>query len=117
MNKAANRKSENMITDNTNFIIIGLGLIGGSYAKALAQKGYTVYAIDTSEITIQFAKEQGIIADGATDVEDAASQGFFRKADMAIFALYPTAMLDWLQNYQAHFRPGRQGKFRHYQQR
>lgn len=106
MNKAANRKSENMITDNTNFIIIGLGLIGGSYAKALAQKGYTIYAIDTSEITIQFAKEQGIIADGATDVEDAASQGFFRKADMAIFALYPTAMLDWLQNYQAHFRPG-----------
>ena len=101
-----NRKSDNMINDNTQFIIIGLGLIGGSYAKALAKKGYTVYAIDTSEITIQFAKEQGIITDGATLVAEAAAKGFFQNADMAIFALYPTAMLDWLRNYQDNFRPG-----------
>ncbi len=95
-----------MITDNTKFIIIGLVLIGGSYAKALAKKGYTVYAIDTSEITIEFAKEQGIITDGATVVAEAVAKGFFENADMAIFALYPTAMLDWLQNYQDKFRPG-----------
>lgn len=99
-------KSESMITDNTKFIIIGLGLIGGSYAKALAKKGYTVYAIDISEITIQFAKEQGIITDGATEVAEAAAKGFFANADMAIFALYPTAMLDWLKSHQDNFRSG-----------
>lgn len=93
-----------MITENTKFIIIGLGLIGGSYAKGLSNRGYEVYAIDTDRITIEFAKSQGIIADGETDVEKAAEKGFFTKADMAVFALYPTAMLEWLQKYQKYFK-------------
>ena len=95
-----------MITENTKFIIIGLGLIGGSYAKGLSNRGYEVYAIDTDRITIEFAKSQGIITDGETDVEKAAEKGFFAKADMAVFALYPTAMLEWLQKYQQHFKSG-----------
>lgn len=95
-----------MITDNTKFIIIGLGLIGGSYAKALSKKGYTVYAIDVSETTINFAKEQGIIEDGATTVEVAINKGFLQAADMAVFALYPTAMVEWLEKYQEHFKSG-----------
>lgn len=95
-----------MITENTKFIIIGLGLIGGSYAKGLSNRGYEVYAIDTDRITIEFAKSQGIITDGETDVEKAAEKGFFAKADMAVFALYPTAMLEWLQKYQSHFKSG-----------
>lgn len=95
-----------MITNSTKFVIIGLGLIGGSYAKALAKKGYTVYAVDISDITIKFAKEQGIISDGATSAEEAVKKGFLQDADMAIFALYPTAMLNWLQNHQQHFKSG-----------
>lgn len=95
-----------MITNNTKFIIIGLGLIGGSYAKALSKKGYTVYAVDISEATINFAKEQGIIQDGATNAEEAANKGFLQQADMAVFALYPTAMVNWLENNQHHFKPG-----------
>lgn len=93
-----------MINEKTKFFIIGLGLIGGSYAKALTKKGYTVYAIDTNRITIEFAKEQGIITDGETDVKSAYQKGFFDKADLAIFALYPTAMLDWLEKYQQLFK-------------
>ena len=93
-----------MINEKTKFFIIGLGLIGGSYAKALTKKGYTVYAIDTNRITIEFAKEQGIITDGETDVKSAYKKGFFDKADLAIFALYPTAMLDWLEKYQQLFK-------------
>ena len=54
----------------------------------------------------EFAKSQGIITDGETDVEKAAEKGFFAKADMAVFALYPTAMLEWLQKYQSHFKSG-----------
>lgn len=94
-----------MITNNTKFIIIGLGLIGGSYAKALSKKGYTVYAVDISEATINFAKEQGIIQDGAINAEEAVSKGFLQQADMAVFALYPTAMVNWLENNQQHFKP------------
>ncbi|MGI5825730.1 MAG: prephenate dehydrogenase [Bacillota bacterium] len=95
-----------MITENTKFIIIGLGLIGGSYAKALTKHGYEVYAVDTDQITIEFAKAQGIVADGATDVDTAVKKGFFEKADMAVFALYPNAMLEWLEKYQQYFKSG-----------
>ncbi len=95
-----------MITEKTKFLIIGLGLIGGSYAKALSRHGYTVYAIDTNALTIAFAQAQGIITDGATEVEQGVTKGFFREASMGIFALYPTAMLQWLETYQQHFSSG-----------
>ena len=35
----------NKITAETEFLIIGLGVIGGSYAEALSRKGYKVKAI------------------------------------------------------------------------
>ena len=45
-------------------LIIGLGLIGGSYAKGLSKKGYEVYGIDTDSETIKYAVENKIIKDG-----------------------------------------------------
>ncbi|UKI49133.1 MAG: hypothetical protein L6U99_10185 [Clostridium sp.] len=36
-------------------MIVGLGLIGGSYAKGLIKKGYEVYGIDTNKETRDFA--------------------------------------------------------------
>ena len=35
--------------------IIGLGIIGGSYAKGLSMKGYEVYGVDKDENTIKYA--------------------------------------------------------------
>ena len=32
--------------DKMNFCIVGLGLLGGSYAMALTEKGHTVTAVD-----------------------------------------------------------------------
>ena len=51
---------------NTNILLIGLGLIGGSYARALKKKGFRVTAIDTRKEAIDFAKETGIIDEGYT---------------------------------------------------
>ena len=45
------------INKNTKFLIIGLGLMGGSYARALTKKGYTVNAITKDQSSIDFAIE------------------------------------------------------------
>ena len=50
-----------MITTDTNILIIGLGLIGGSYARGLSKKGYQVSAIDIDPDSIGYALEQGLI--------------------------------------------------------
>ena len=44
-----------MIAKNSVILIVGLGLIGGSYAKGLKKHGYTVYAISRGQGTIDYA--------------------------------------------------------------
>lgn len=71
---------------NDRFLIVGLGLLGGSYARGLARAGFAqVYAIDTNPEAIRFAKEKGYIADGASE----NFEELVRMADRVIFALYP----------------------------
>ena len=51
-----------------NVLIVGLGLLGGSYAMALSRKDYHVCAIDTKQSAIDFALEKGMIEAGTTEV-------------------------------------------------
>jgi len=45
-----------------NIVIVGLGVVGGSFAMALNKVGYkNVYGIDVNEETIKKAKKLGII--------------------------------------------------------
>ncbi len=89
-----------MINKNTRFLIIGLGLMGGSYAMGLSKKGYHVDAIDLNELSIQYAKEHGIIQNGATfDIQ------LIKNADIIISGLYPEAMIHWYSTYQKYFKP------------
>ena len=83
-------------------LIVGLGLIGGSYAKALTRFGYTVLAIDTDAEAIRFAKENGIIDEGATD----ADPKLIGEADCIIMALYPRIITDWIRDNQKYFKSG-----------
>ena len=91
-----------MITTDTNILIIGLGLIGGSYARGLSKKGYQVSAIDIDPDSIGYALEQGLIRAGSTEPDPALCEA----ADLIVFALYPTAMIDWVKEHQHLFRPG-----------
>ena len=91
-----------MITTDTNILIIGLGLIGGSYARGLSKKGYQVSAIDIDPDSIGYALEQGLIRSGSTEPDPALCEA----ADLIVFALYPTAMIDWVKEHQHLFRPG-----------
>ena len=47
-----------------NICIVGLGLLGGSYAMGLTDAGYTVTAVDVRPEAIRYALEKGIIAAG-----------------------------------------------------
>ena len=54
--------------------IIGLGVVGGSYAGALSAAGYTVYGVARTPDTIAKAKERGMIEDGGTDAAPFAAK-------------------------------------------
>lgn len=83
-------------------LIVGLGLIGGSYAMGFSKHGFDVEAIDIDEKSISFAKENKMIKDGYTQVK----QEVVGKADIVVFALYPHIFLEWIKKYQIFFKPG-----------
>ena len=84
------------IPEGTRFLIIGLGLMGGSYARALKKEGYYVEAIDKDFDAIEYALDKDIIDVGSTVTTEAAVRG----ADIIVFALYPHVFLDWLEQYR-----------------
>ena len=86
----------------TNILIVGLGLLGGSYARALTDRGYRVTAITRSEKSIAYAMREGMIAAGAATPDPA----LIAEADLVVFALYPHVFLEWLEAHQAHFKSG-----------
>ena len=51
-----------MIDKKKRFLIIGLGLLGGSYAMGLKKRGHIVSAIDINEASINYALEKGMRA-------------------------------------------------------
>jgi prephenate dehydrogenase len=90
------------LTNKTKVLIVGLGLIGGSYAKALTKKGYRVTAITRSRSSIDYALQEGIIAEGADQIDPR----LIGEADLVVFALYPKVFLDWLRDNQQYLKPG-----------
>ena len=73
------------LSKDTNILIVGLGLLGGSYAEALTKKGYTVNAVTKEQSSVDFALEKGIINYGTTKLD----KSIISAADLVIFALYP----------------------------
>ncbi len=90
------------LTRDKKILIVGLGLIGGSYAKALTKKGYHVSAVTRSASTIRYALEQNIISAGTTD----ADPKLIGEADIVVLALYPRVLIPWLEQNQQHLKPG-----------
>lgn len=88
--------------DKMNFCIVGLGLLGGSYAMALTEKGHTVTAVDVRGEAIDWARRRGIITEGATD----GFEPLLEQADAVVVCLYPDIAAPWLREHQKHFKPG-----------
>ncbi len=87
---------------DTKILIVGLGLIGGSYAEALSSGGYEVGAIDCNADSIAFALEKGWISSGRADTNGE----YIGKFDLIVFALYPHIFIDWIKQNQRFIRPG-----------
>jgi prephenate dehydrogenase len=85
-----------------NICIVGLGLLGGSYAMGLTRAGCTVSAVDLRAGAIRYALDNGLIAAGTA--EDPAP--LLEKADAVVLGLYPRALVEWLQKNQGLLKPG-----------
>lgn len=87
---------------NKTVCIVGMGLLGGSYAMALTQAGNTVYGIDVQPQSIAFALERGYIRRGA--VQDYAP--LVREADLVVLGLYPHTLVQWVKENAGLFKTG-----------
>ena len=83
-------------------LIVGLGLLGGSYAQALTRKGFYVTAITRSQSSIDYALSEKMIAKGSSFVDEK----LIGEADLVIFALYPHIFIDWIRKNQHLFKSG-----------
>ena len=92
-----------MIVDITKrILIVGLGLLGGSYARGLKRFGFHISAITKEQSSIDFALQEGIIDEGNTEI-DARMIG---EADLVIFALYPHIFVEWIAENQGLLKSG-----------
>lgn len=89
-----------MINKSTKFLVVGLGLLGGSYALGLKKEGYYVSALARRQQTIDYAIEHSFIDEGSCEVNHLVGE-----ADVIIFGLYPTTMVEWIKKYQHLFKP------------
>ena len=85
-----------------NILIVGLGLMGGSYARALKRLGFHVAALDRDPEAIAYALREHIIHEGAAETDER----IIGEADAVIFALYPGIFPDWIREYQHLFKSG-----------
>ena len=73
-----------------NVGILGLGLIGGSLARAYALEGHTVYAIQRNETMLSFAMLAGA-------VHGKLNEKTIPKCDLILLAIYPDGSASWLE--------------------
>lgn len=80
--------------------IVGLGLIGGSLAKAIKKNtNHICYAIDTNKQTILSAVEQESIDGEITTAE-------LKKCDVVVVCLYPEATVKFITENALNFKKG-----------
>lgn len=73
-----------------NVGILGLGLIGGSLARAYALEGHTVYAIQRNESMLSFAMLAGA-------VHGKLNEETIPQCDLILLAIYPDGSASWLE--------------------
>ncbi len=92
-----------MIVDvSKKILIVGLGLLGGSYAKALKRFGFHISAITLEQSSIDYALKENMIDEGSTGLDEK----MIGEADLVIFALYPHVFVEWIEKNQSLLKSG-----------
>lgn len=92
-----------MIVDvSKKILIVGLGLLGGSYARGLKRFGFPISAITRDQSSIDYAIRENIIDEGSTEPD----KRLIGEADLVIFALYPHIFVEWIEKNQGLFKSG-----------
>jgi len=74
-----------------NVGILGLGLIGGSLARAYTKAGHTVYACEKDESMLSFAQIAGAVCDKLT-------HDTIPHCQLILLSIYADASAKWLEN-------------------
>lgn len=90
------------VDTSKKILIVGLGLLGGSYAKVLKRFGFHISAITLEQSSVDYALKEGIVDEGTTEL-DADMIG---DADLVIFALYPHVFVEWIEKNQGLLKSG-----------
>ena len=72
--------------------VVGLGLIGGSFAKAYHAAGWTVYASNRTKSILDFAILSG-------DVNDVLTKDNVKDCDLLLLTIYPEASIRALEEF------------------
>ena len=92
-----------MIVDvSKKILIVGLGLLGGSYAKVLKRYGFHISAITLDQNSIDYAIKENIIDEGSIELDER----MIGEADLVIFALYPHVFVEWIEKNQRLLKSG-----------
>ncbi|MEK4947094.1 prephenate dehydrogenase [Carnobacterium sp. FSL W8-0810] len=85
-----------------NIAIVGLGVIGGSFAMGLQAAGYkNIYGIDINESTVRIAVEQGMIQKGFVEAGD-----ILPEMDIIIISLYPNQIAPFVEQHKSVLKEG-----------
>ena len=72
--------------------ILGLGLIGGSLARAYSKAGHTVYADEKDSSILEFAQLAGVVNAPLTD-------NTIQECDLILLAIYAAGAAAWLHEH------------------
>lgn len=75
--------------------ILGLGLIGGSLARAYAKNGHTVYASEKDCTILEFAQLAGVVHGELSDET-------LPSCDLVLLAIYSGGSAEWLEHNASH---------------
>ena len=81
-----------------NYLIVGLGLMGGSVSKVLSKKGYKVYGYDINQNSITYGYNNKLI------LNNQISDELIKQADVIILGLYPTIITKWVKEHKHLFK-------------
>ena len=87
---------------NKNILIVGLGLMGGSIARALKRAGIgSVWALDKNLEVIEEAEKEGLISRGFGRAQSALPE-----ADFVVVCLYPELAVEFINENEQYFKSG-----------